>query len=297
MKLREPVPPVVPELVVRFAHYRSILVAKHGDMIQNVLQIPKYHLIALRIMNDCSSIDGLAPRELIKSVRSQAAELARLCNLSNLHRVRSAVIEMAYPINSLREKFVAHTGHPEERERIDVVRLIRLAVAQLQDFAKARNVSVKYVDSSAVRVEVVRRDVVRAIGNIVHNAIKYSWSREVGEPPFIRISVVEMVTKVNIEVENWGVAIPADEISTGSLLRFGFRGRRSGDRRRIGSGIGLADADRVAKAHNGAIRISSRSARAGTRDDDYSGPFLTTVMLELPIIDREVGHETEGALD
>ena len=96
--------------------------------------------------------------------------------------------------------------------------------------------------------------------------------------------------------ENWGVPIPKGEIDQGLVFHLGYRGKLSSDRGRVGTGIGLTDARRVSRDHDGDVTIDSRPALFGGREDDYKQPFLTTVTLILPVHSkqREKGEKNEA---
>jgi signal transduction histidine kinase len=91
---------------------------------------------------------------------------------------------------------------------------------------------------------------------------------------------------VVVEIENYGVPIPRDEIVTGFIYRLGTRGRLSGDRGRTGTGIGLADARSVARAHGGDFYIESRPASPAQGEKDLTKPFITRAFFSLPIESR-----------
>ena len=131
-----------------------------------------------------------------------------------------------------------------------------------------------------------RIEITRAIQNLLHNAIKYSWAR--GEKKaWVTVSVgINELAMAEVVVENWGVPIPEEEIRLDLIFRFGFRGRFSSDRGRMGTGVGLADSVSVAKAHKGSLRIESRPAAPDGNPKEYDKPFITRVYLALPLARR-----------
>ena len=62
-----------------------------------------------------------------------------------------------------------------------------------------------------------------------------------------------------------------------------IRGINSSDRRRPGTGLGLYDALKVMKKHQGELNISSKPS-LGNLENDYSNPFITNVIIQLPLI-------------
>jgi signal transduction histidine kinase len=137
--------------------------------------------------------------------------------------------------------------------------------------------------ADAVCVWVGRTDIVRAINNLLHNAIKYSWLREPDVKPWIEIRSFVRGDKVCLEIEDYGVPIPRDEIEMELIFQLGWRGRLSSQRGRIGSGIGLADARDTTRRYGGDVKITSRPATHYSSVDDLSVPHIKTAMLTLPI--------------
>jgi two-component system phosphate regulon sensor histidine kinase PhoR len=82
----------------------------------------------------------------------------------------------------------------------------------------------------------------RALGNVLHNAIKFSPKNSV-----VCISAVAEDERVRIDVLDSGPGIPTPDL-TRIFERF-YRGDRS--RRGAGTGLGLAIAKHVLQAHGG----------------------------------------------
>jgi signal transduction histidine kinase len=121
---------------------------------------------------------------------------------------------------------------------------------------------------------------VRALLNILHNAIKYSWERRSPAKAFVLIEGWRDQHWVFLKVENWGVPITDKELQQGLIFKVGYRGINSSDRRRPGTGLGLYDTLKVIENHKGEMTISSDPS-LGNAKDDYSNPFVTRVNLKL----------------
>ncbi len=228
------------------------------------------------------------PRESIRDVQQAAAELGRLITLFDAMTTRTAIIQMELPFATLREYITAEVRTHETREQMPVKSLIEEAVKRLAGFAKSANVEIKWRDREVyAQVEGNKRDLVRVLSNLLHNAIKYTWRRDRTRAPWVEISTSLDDQNVCIQFENWGVPIAHEEIEQRLIFQLGYRGKWSTDRGRLGTGIGLTDAEHVAHAHSGEIRVESKPAAPALHPQDeehyYKQPFITRVTLCLPI--------------
>lgn len=223
-------------------------------------------------------------RERIRALRDAAQWVLRITNLISLHQMRDAVLEMDHHVRALREFVTTNTRAPELKEVCRVAELLRQVRVNLDEYARSRRVEIR-IERGDAAVWAVRREVLRALTDLLHNAIKYSWSRDKDgtKYPWVDIRARVADGSVHIEFENWGVPIKKEEIAQELIFDIGYRGLLSGDRGRIGTGIGLADARRVARAHRGDVYVTSRPSVSSRPDDDYSVPFITTVTLKLPV--------------
>jgi PAS domain S-box-containing protein len=234
------------------------------------------------------------PRESIKEVQQSAAELERLVCLFDAMTTRSAVIQMELPFRTLREYITADLRTREPHERLAVKMLIEAAVKHLADFAQSAHIEIQWRDRDFfAEVEGSKRDLVRVLSNLLHNAIKYTWRRERTRASWVEITTFIEERWVCVQFENWGVPIAREEIEQGLIFQLGYRGKWSTDRGRLGTGIGLTDADHVARAHNGFVRVESKPAAPALHPQDeanyYKQPFITRVTLCLPWVGKTRG--------
>jgi PAS domain S-box-containing protein len=241
--------------------------------------------IAFKVMELSSEAQkNRLPNDLIRQVKYNAQEILRLCNLISLHQLLDLTLAMEHPIFALREFVTTEMRKQEMKKVVRISSLVSQAVSHLTDFGISRGVDFRHQESghAGALVEVNERDVIRALDNVLHNAIKYSWERKKGELPWVSINTFVRKDLAHVEIQNWGVPIPKDEIELGRIYETGFRGRLSSDRGRVGTGIGLADARRVAQEHGGSLNV--KSIPAGFKaETDYSQPFLTTATITIPL--------------
>jgi len=117
----------------------------------------------------------------------------------------------------------------------------------------------------------------RVLVNLIDNAVKYSYSSaESSHQRYISVDCRRHSVHGDwvIAIASYGVGIDQNEIATGIIFQYGTRGRFSSDRRRSGTGIGLAEAKRIVDAHHGKIQVESTRTAGDT--------FLTTVKVILP---------------
>jgi len=123
----------------------------------------------------------------------------------------------------------------------------------------------------------------RLFHNILNNAIKYS---------FHSISTKKRIIKVRAKVpydpgfrerrfavsfENFGLGVDPEEIQ--NVFNPGFRGRHASEEVLTGAGIGLSEARKIVRAHDGVIKFSSVEKH---KDDQGKPVYLTTVDIILP---------------
>ena len=132
-----------------------------------------------------------------------------------------------------------------ERERLDLVELAHDGLQQAALEADARHIRLQW-QAPDTPLDVVGSPVLleRALGNLISNAIKYS-----PEGSNVELSVRAIDGQAECLVRDHGPGVPEAELP--SLFRPFFRG--SNATRAEGHGLGLAIAQRVAKAHGGEI--------------------------------------------
>jgi PAS domain S-box-containing protein len=237
----------------------------------------------------CQEISpGVMPRERVRDLIHASTHLERTASLMDILTTRAAVIQMDASLRSLRDFITSDVREHEELTPLSVKAMIEQAVVHMAEFAKSTKVEIVWRDRDLdVQVNGKSRDLTRVISNLLHNAIKYSWRRDRTRLPWVTIRTSVRELSVCIEFENWGVPIAQEEIEQGLIFELGYRGKWSKDRGRLGTGIGLTDAKRVAEGHGGTLTVESRPAAPGPHrivdEKYYQQPFITTVRLCLPL--------------
>lgn len=152
-----------------------------------------------------------------------------------------------------------------ERERLDFAELAHEGLRQAALEAEARHLELQWQPADAP-VEVVGSPVLleRALGNLIANAIKYS-----PEGGRVELAVRSIGGQAECCVRDHGPGVPEAELD--SLFRPFFRGSNAA--RADGHGLGLAIAQRVAKAHGG--EILARNGEGGGLEVRLRLPLLT----------------------
>jgi signal transduction histidine kinase len=282
----------------------ALLVARAEFLrqVQDRIQLPEMRLPVLRkaahqVAEICLEAQPKAlSREVVRTTQQAAAQLERLVCLIDVVNTRSTIVQMDYTLRALRDFVTSDVRDAEPPELLSVGRLIEQAIMQLAAFAKSSNIEIVLRDRAPdAQVEGVERDLLRALTNLLHNAIKYTWARQRAGSPWVTIRTTVQDRMVCVEFENWGVPIARDELKKDLIFQLGYRGMWSTDRGRLGTGIGLTDARRVAEAHKGALRAQSKPASPSLHSQEdteyYKQPFVTTFSLCLPLAagDRHKG--------
>jgi signal transduction histidine kinase len=260
------------------------------------MRLPTLRVAAHETMRLCREARARhLPREAIKEIQQEAAELERLTCLFDAISARAAVLQTELPFKTLREYITSDVRTHEPLERLAIKPLIEKAIDDLVVFAKSARVEIQWRDRDLyAEVEGNKRDLIRVLSNLLHNAIKYTWKRERVRSSWIEIRTSIEDRYVCVQFENWGVPIARDEIEQGLIFQLGYRGKWSTDRGRAGTGIVLTDAEHVARAHGGEIRVESKPAAPALHPQDeanyYKQPFITRVTLCLPGVGRLRGR-------
>jgi signal transduction histidine kinase len=174
---------------------------------------------------------------------------------------------------------------PYSRESLDPVDVVTDVVAGFRDepAASGRRVALAVGDVSA-QIEADREAIGLALHNLLENAAKYSPP---GTPIVVELAEARSVGRVTVRVQDEGPGVPPGEREW--IFEKFTRGTAAAQSGAPGTGIGLALARQIARAHGGDITLEG-----GT-------PTGTTFMLMLPVgktettSDRVAERATEPA--
>ena len=226
------------------------------------------------------------PEKALNSLLINAAELERLTLLVLLINRDADYIEIGHEVRSFSEYLNAgeRTREGNENELVDLVAIVKQACGDLGAFAITRGITIdgpRVTEEMKVRGN--KRDMLRVISNIIHNAVKYSWGPRRGEPGerVVNVRLSERRNSFVLRVTNLGVRVPQDELQL--IFSSGYRGRLATERGRAGTGVGLTDAKTVIENCGGTIGIESKPV-SGFAIEGRTGeaPHLTTLWVTLP---------------
>ncbi len=282
------------DILRRFAEYLERM--KVLARLQMAGKLPTYLELGGRVLHHIQALRSKRPqgptpwfsRDVLRQARVAAWDLARISALVLIYQSESHLLEVDHEIRLFRD-FWTRPLRPRQYTTVDLTRILEESMLNLDAFARKRGVRWRrygtWPEEAPVRGD--GRGLQRAFSHLLHNAIKYSWERARGTWVGVRLVAQkrEDVPGWLVEIENYGVPIAKDELE--AIFQFGYRGRLSQDRARVGTGIGLYDAKQVfEEAHNGLLELESHPASGpenALRDArGHLRPHLTTARVWLP---------------
>jgi signal transduction histidine kinase len=189
-----------------------------------------------------------AARQTLAAMNRQLHHMVRLIDdLLDVSRITRGVLEL-------------------RRERVDLLSAIQNGVEIARPFIEQRNQSVTVTASDAVFVSVDPIRVAQIVGNLLHNASKYT-----APGGRIDVELVAETDQVVIRVVDTGVGIPASQLAR--VFDMFTTIERSVPNANSGLGIGLALAQRLAVMHGGRLSATSPGEGQGA-----------TFTLALPVV-------------
>jgi PAS domain S-box-containing protein len=165
----------------------------------------------------------------------------------------------------------------------DIEKILEENVQRFKPVLAEDGLEIDYSSTGNLKADISANDIDRVICNLFHNTKKYS---HVGKGRFVKVRARELHPDnvVKITIQNYGIPIKQEEIDSGNIWKFGYRGELVFMSDRDGTGVGLADAKEVIDAHQGKICITSRPPEKyqETNPPKYEVPYLITVTIIIP---------------
>ncbi len=163
----------------------------------------------------------------------------------------------------------------------DIKKILEENIQLFKPILLEKNIKVEDKFQGDLNAVISKQDIDRVISNLFLNVRDYSYK---GEGRYVKVKARELhpQNQVEISIENFGLPIKKEEITSGDIFKFGYRGAFAFKGNRDGLGAGLADALNVIKAHGGEISITSKPVEDDSSPPRYQVPYLTKVNLKIP---------------
>lgn len=168
--------------------------------------------------------------------------------LRDLSRLTRLVSDIERIVQAQSARFELHL------EEIDVVPVIKQAIASLEEAFKAKNMEIELITPKIPCPILVDVDkMTQVFVNIVYNAIKYT--HEAGKIEIITEHIRE-TGQIVVHVKDNGIGISQEELP--KIFERFYRINKSHSREAGGSGLGLTITKRLIESHDGQIEVSSK---------------------------------------
>jgi two-component system, OmpR family, phosphate regulon sensor histidine kinase PhoR len=176
--------------------------------------------------------------EFLHNMETETDNLTQIVNeLIELTRMETGAVKLdlrELDLNTVVEELVTHLSPQFQRKQLD----LKVIYAQ----------NLPSVNADRGRIQEV-------IGNIVHNAIKFTPAKGM-----IIIKTVTLDKSVEVQIQDTGIGIAKDDLPRIFERFFKADKSRTGE----GSGLGLAIAKHIVQAHGGKIWVQSEEGRGST---------------------------------
>ncbi|MCX6258569.1 MAG: PAS domain-containing sensor histidine kinase [Bacteroidia bacterium] len=225
-------------------------------------------------------------RDDLKQIKSNINDVLRISCFIAIHQINDTIVDLERQVRNFREFVTDEQREKPKPTNEDICFLVRHVAFDFMEYANRKNIEIRCnIPEGPIKLFVIKNDIIRALTNILHNAIKYSYSRNT-KNSWIQIEVKKDDINLIISFENYGVPIDKEEIVQGFIFKMGYRGIYSGEYGRTGTGFGMNDTYNIVKSCKGELIVDSRPADSFAKQDNYNQPFLTTVSIKLNLINN-----------
>lgn len=156
-----------------------------------------------------------------------------------------------------------------------------------EDEAKDRHIKLKIdlekINDSEPELDLSPRHIEWAINNLVHNAIKYSYTGSSDRPRYVEITGHREDENYVFSIKNFGIGIKRFEIEQGLIFNDGYQGELTHGEHRTGSGKGLTFVKGVVDRHTGNIIVESIPPEERDERTRGGSPHLNIFTISLPL--------------
>ena len=195
-------------------------------------------------------LDGTIPKEREKEYLEIVLEES-----TRLSKLTGEMFEMS-KMNSSEYKLSV--------KEFDVNEVIRLCIIGAEQKIEDKKLEMDVWFESESQMVVADYDAIkRVVINLLDNAIKFSYPENT-----INIRVYEKNKKVNVDITNYGIGIPKEDIPH-IFDRF-YKTDRSRGRDKTGAGLGLSFVKNILNLHSQQIKVLSVGAEGGKMKTTFS---------------------------
>jgi two-component system phosphate regulon sensor histidine kinase PhoR len=194
-------------------------------------------------------------RLLIETLLNGALEEPELATRM-LNQMLSEVDSITQLAQELLDLSMIESGQmPMQLRRADLGEIVAEQIIHYEPLAQQKRIVVRNDVPEEVMVEVDPKMIGRVLGNLIHNAIKFTPDRG-----SISIGAQPVSDRIQVSVADTGAGIPAEDLPR-IFERFYKVDRARG---KSGTGLGLAIARHVVEAHGGKIWAESMEGKGAT---------------------------------
>jgi anti-sigma regulatory factor (Ser/Thr protein kinase) len=169
---------------------------------------------------------------------------------------------------------------PNHSVSVRLNQLVHEVLADFDEYAVQQDMEIHLMNrAGSARVQADPDQMKLVLYNLLHNAVKYSYSPATGKG-WVSVDLDSDTESVVVGVENVGLPIPQDEVTTDKIFEKGYRSRASAGV--VGTGIGLWIARSILDQLGGKISVSSKALRGTLGADSTKELSVTRFEIRLP---------------